>query len=218
MNRGFTLTPAQLRALDTVIPKECWATVSAIKVLGPRLPNLPFEEARAVARAHNYPTAKSYRASRPNHLPINPDMFYKGQFVSWGDWLGHAVLTKGPYRPFEGARSFARSLGLKSKKEWASWISQRPLDIPATPQHIYKQVWKGWGDFLGTGNIQGRNKWISFKTCEDAKTYGRNLGLKNHDAWLVWRKSTERPSDIPSNPNRTYPEWQGVRDWLGLSE
>jgi hypothetical protein len=44
------------------------------------------------------------------------------------------------------------------------------------------------------------------------------LGLKNHDAWLVWRKSTERPSDIPSNPNRTYPEWQGVRDWLGLSE
>lgn len=56
------------------------------------------------------------------------------------------------------------------------------------------------------------NKWRSF---EEARMFVHALGLKNEKEWRVVRK-TSLPDDIPTNPNRTYPdEWSGVGDWLG---
>ena len=35
--------------------------------------------------------------------------------------------------------------------------------------------------------------------------------------WKKWAKSTERPENIPSNPNRVYKNegWINSADWLG---
>src|SRR6476660_3726857 len=60
------------------------------------------------------------------------------------------------WRKFEDARTFARSLGLKSRTEWGAYVTsgKKPTDIPAYPHQTYAEVgWAGMGDWLGTGTI-----------------------------------------------------------------
>ncbi len=46
------------------------------------------------------------------------------------------------WRPFEEAREFARSLGLRNSEEWGKFhkSNQRPADIPSNPRREYKGV------------------------------------------------------------------------------
>ena len=48
------------------------------------------------------------------------------------------------WRPFEEAREFVRSLGLKSVREWEAYCAsgKRPADIPSNPQMAYGNKWK----------------------------------------------------------------------------
>jgi hypothetical protein len=72
-----------------------------------------------------------------------PNIVYKKDWISWGDWLGNE------YRSFTEARKYAHSLGLKSIEEWKKWCKSgnKPEDIPARPDHVYKE-WISYADFL----------------------------------------------------------------------
>jgi hypothetical protein len=56
------------------------------------------------------------------------------------------------FRSFEGARKFVHSLRLKNEAEWKEYSisGEKPVDIPAAPNVVYKQKWKGMGDWLET--------------------------------------------------------------------
>jgi hypothetical protein len=58
-------------------------------------------------------------------------------------------------RPFAKAREFVHGLNLKKSTEWRTFSKsgKRPPDIPSSPDKVYKDEWKGWGDWLGTGII-----------------------------------------------------------------
>ena len=64
------------------------------------------------------------------------------------------------YASFIEAHSFARSLHLKTRKEWRSYVKggvpdkpQKPDNIPAHPDGIYKvKGWQGWKYWLGTAD------------------------------------------------------------------
>jgi hypothetical protein len=105
-----------------------------------------------------------------------------------------------------------RGLGLKGTKEWWAWSKseQRPSDIPAHPERAYRNDgWISWPDWLG-----GRVAWKSFT---EGRALARGLELKGQVAWKEWRKSGQRPSDIPSDPSQTYRDdgWISWPDWLG---
>ena len=40
---------------------------------------------------------------------------------------------------------------ISSQKDWINFckVGDRPVDIPSNPQLKYKDLWKGWADFLG---------------------------------------------------------------------
>jgi hypothetical protein len=131
------------------------------------------------------------------------------------------------WRPFEEARDFARNLGLKSHIEWWRWSSGKlhdprlgelPPDIPATPETVYLEHWKGWGDWLGHGR---RGRWGRWRPFEPAREYARSLNLKSHEKWEALAKDrsvankNRLPDDIPAYPNNVYDEWVGWWDWLG---
>jgi hypothetical protein len=125
---------------------------------------------------------------------------------------------KQTYLPFEEARTFVRSLDLKSKNVWETWAKSddKPADIPAKPSLVYKnQGWLGWGDWLGTGRIA--NQCRLYRPFEEARTFAHKLEFKVRDEWHTWSKSDDRPDDIPSNPDKVYKEqgWVGWGDWLG---
>ena len=85
----------------------------------------------------------------------------------------------GEYLPFEEAREFTKSLRLKSKEEWDKYCKSgnKPNNIPSCPHQVYKNKgWKGYGDFLGTGNI-ALHKMI-FLSFEKAREVTRSLNLK----------------------------------------
>ena len=128
--------------------------------------------------------------------------------------------TKGAGRflPFEEALVFVRSLRLKNQKEWVVWrmSGARAANIPSSPNTVYAHDgWQGMGHWLGTGTIATFNK--VFLPFAEALVFVRSLHLRRQADWYAWRKTGACPTNIPSNPDRTYVHdgWQGWGHWLG---
>ena len=180
-----------------------------------------FEEARCYARSLGLKSHKEWQewrksGLRPRDIPSRPDQVYKDKgWLSWGDFLEYVPVE---IRPFEKARSYAWSLGLKSKEEWREWRKSglSPHDIPSHPDQVYKgKGWLSWGDFLGykEGYVPGE-----YRPFEEARDYVCSLKLKSQKEWEEWSsKSGERPHDIPSHPDEVYKEegWLSWGDFLG---
>ncbi|MFN6078183.1 MAG: helicase-related protein, partial [Bacteroidota bacterium] len=120
--------------------------------------------------------------------------------------------------PFEEAREFVRNLNLKGQKEWFDYCKsgEKPEDIPVAPHLVYKQDgWNTWGDWLGTGSVASHLR--EYRPFEEAREFVHNLNLKGEKEWRDYRKSGNKPEDIPSNPNQTYKQdgWKTWGDWLG---
>ena len=192
----------------------------------------PFEEARDYVRSLGLSSQKKWEewrksGERPPDIPCNPDQVYKEKgWLSWGDFLGykpgHIAEKRSTTKklPFAEARDYVRSFRLKSQKEWREWrkSGQRPPNIPSHPERVYKG--KGWlslGDFLGyrPGYEAGERR-----SFEEARAFVGVLGLNSTKEWEEWRKSEEKPPDIPSNPDRDYKEegWLSWGDFLGFNE
>jgi hypothetical protein len=132
---------------------------------GPKWIRCSFAEARDIARKIGFTSAEDYRRRhRINpHLPAAPqDVF--SEFKGWDDYLG----VKGRrYTPaserlsFEEAKRVVREHGIETLRQFRKW--DRPEGMPANPHHTYPE-WKGWGDFLGTGNTHGTNQYGNPKT------------------------------------------------------
>jgi superfamily II DNA or RNA helicase len=131
-------------------------------------------------------------------------------------------LAKLSWRPFIEARSFARSLGLKSLEEWSEKYTKGeiPADIPIAPWGVYKDSgWISAGDWLGTGNIATQKRvYIDYKKAEKIV---RSLGLQNQTEWYnTTRAKNKKPAileGIPNNPHQTYKDegWKTWNEWLG---
>ena len=67
-----------------------------------------------------------------------------------GDWLGTGYIATGlrKFRPFEEAKVYVHSLGLKGKEGYARYAKsgKKPMDIPASPVRTYEKEWISWGD------------------------------------------------------------------------
>ena len=184
-----------------------------------------FEEARSFVHSlglKNYAEWRAWTTSLkfPRDIPAFPRAFYKDKgWKGYLDWLGTTRNTKRKkYRAFDEARKYVRSLGLKNSREWHMWAKSgsRPDDIPTNPWKVYTgNRWIGLGDWLGTGNSGTRYR--IFLPFEEARTFVRSIGLKGFNDWVAWRKSPERPKDIPAAPHMKYKDngWAGWGDWLG---
>ena len=64
------------------------------------------------------------------------------------------------FRPFLKAREYVWTLKLKNRTECCGYCKSgnKPEDIPASVHEVYKKEFKGWGDWLGSGNISRLNK------------------------------------------------------------
>jgi hypothetical protein len=183
---------------------------------------LPFAPARAIVRKHKLKGQKEWKAwsksgQRPSNIPSKPETVYRDDgWISMPDWLGY----KGQARhkdmlPFAFARSIVRKLNLKSQKEWKAWskAGKRPSNIPGNPHTTYRDDgWISYPDWLGKEG--GRGAMLPFAV---ARAIVWKLKLKGDKEWRAWSSSGQRPSNIPSNPYKTYRDdgWISFPDWLG---
>jgi hypothetical protein len=156
--------------------------------------------------------------NKPDDIPSSPHSVYKKEWKGVGDFLGTGYVAPSDRKhlPYKEARQFARSLGLKSFKEWNRYCNSgdKPDDIPAELYQHYKNEFKGIGDFLGTGVIAPKDR--VFRSFAEAREFARSLGLRSNLEWRQHFKLNKRPDDIPYKVERTYKkEWKGWGDFLG---
>ena len=102
-------------------------------------------------------------------LPKDPDVTWSAEWQGWEDWPGVTL-------PFAAAREVVRGLGLESEQQYAelrkagadlervsaeAWNSGHALKVrqaaaavdtgrlPARPDLVYREEWRGWEDWLG---------------------------------------------------------------------
>ena len=156
---------------------------------------------------------------KPNDVPICPWSTYRKEWKGLGDWLntGNVAPYKRKFRSFNEARRFARSLKLQNFTEWIEFCKSKkvPFDIPSTPYRTYKNKgWKGWGDWLGTGNVAPYNR--KFLSFNQARKYVQPLRLKGYTDWFRYARSGNKPDFIPVVPKQTYrKDWTSWKNWLG---
>lgn len=194
-----------------------------------------FEKAKKFARSLGLKGSTEWRQfcknSLPPDIPANPDRVYADNgWIGYGDWLGTGTVATNQrkYRPFNEARAFAHSLGLKGVAEWRAFCKgilldkgSLPPDIPSKPDNCYlKSGWAGYGDWLDTESIASFAR--TYRKFEEARDYVRGLGLKSVPEWREFSKGNipekgTLPSDIPAAPQQVYANkgWAGVSDWLG---
>lgn len=141
-----------------------------------------------------------------------------------------AILVTGTYwpgtwLPFEEARVIARSLGLRSRPQWEAFVKSPAFQdpqfarIPTAPRETYQGKFKGWGDFLGTGNVRGLSQFVSY---EEAKRIIQPIiqAMENpprdEDQWFAALRLVRIPECIPRAPRNWYrDEFLGFSDFLG---
>jgi len=110
-------------------------------------------------------------------LPLRPHLEYADSgWIDWEDWLGTDI----GYRDFMSTRKFVHSLKLRNKTEWFDFCRGRLIHKPRKAKNIYTYPdlafkddgWKGWGDWLGTGNT-GKDWQGTLKAGEDAQGQGQ---------------------------------------------
>ena len=188
-----------------------------------------FESVRELARGLKLSGQREWAkycksGNKPDDIPSDPSRSYKNKgWVNWGDFLGtnRVAVYKKNFLPFEEARKFVHSLKIKGQIEWREYCNSgnKPDNITSSPYLIYKNKgWKGYGDWLGTGNIANFEK--QFRDFNSAREFVRKLGLKEEKEWKEYSKSSKRPEDIPSRPERTYKNkgWNGYSDFLGTEK
>jgi hypothetical protein len=168
--------------------------------------------------------------SRPIDVPVSPQSVYPHAWRGWGDFLGTGFVHAKEFRPFEEARAFVRSLGLRDSDEWKEWarggrpdLPGRPGDIPHSPGRAYRDAgWISMGDWLGTGFVALTRR--EFRPFEAARSFARELRLRTMKEWVAWSAGKldtrpdlpPRPADIPACPYQIYEdEWVSFGDWLG---
>ena len=185
---------------------------------------LPYNEAMEFVRSLGLKSQKEWyeyskSGNKPDDIPSNTQTVYKHKgWKGWGDWLGTGIVAPQDkqYRPHNEAMEFVRSLKLKSQKEWIDYCKSgnKPDDIPADPNQTYKNDFKGYGDFLGTGTIRTQDR--VYRPYKEAREFASSLNLKGEKEWLEYCKSGNKPHDIPSAPRDVYKkDWKGTGDFLG---
>ena len=106
--------------------------------------------------------------------------------------------------PFLQAREYVHKLSLKNQSEWSKYCKsgKRPVFIPSVPSRQYKEQWKGWGDWLGTGYVANFER--EYLPFEEAKKIVHSFGLGSKEDWETYVKSGKKPGTSPSDPSYVY--------------
>ena len=212
--------PKKFPSAPDKVYKNKWK--SWMHFFGTAIKWMSFEKAKTYIQSLNIPSEKKFRAwvkseKKPKNFPLHPNITYREEWISWGDFLGtgNIAYEKKEFMSFEEAKTFIQSEGIKTNAEFQEWKREgkRPAAFPSTPDKVYEE-WVSWGDFLGTENISTRQR--EFMSFEEAKVFIRSEGIRTYIQFIKWKQAGKRPERFPTAPNRTYKtEWISWRDFLG---
>lgn len=172
--------------------------------------------------------SKTKRTKPPFYLPKYPHLFWDNfkELGGWADYLGPSYRGTREYhaRSYRDARRFARGLHLHGQHEWEKYCrgqleethGLRPADIPTNPDKVYREQFKGFGDWLGTKNVSCREINKTFWKYPKTKGYILSIGINSSIQYRKWVRGEikglpPRPPKVPKWPEHTYKNkgWEG---------
>ncbi len=134
---------------------------------------------------------------KPYDIPANPSSIYeKSGWIDIGDWLGTYRKKRGKdedpgdtWLPFEEAKRYVHTLGLREYYDWQNYINGhylnlplKPLDIPKSPNYVYKREgWSDWADWLRGASDEIKNKPELVKTIDQHSLKRLNINSIEFD-------------------------------------
>ena len=129
--------------------------------------------------------------------------------VAFGNWVS-----------YKNAQKFAIINNIKSISQWAEFFKKNKVskDIPRSPNAIYKEEWKSWGDFFKTGIVASIKLHESYVNYQTAKKIIQKFKLKSGNDFVKFHKTYKNFKDlnIPKAPGNTYDEWENWPTFLGV--
>ena len=117
---------------------------------------------------------------------------------------------------YRKAQQLIKKQKIQTKPMFEKWSrsKKRPDNFPSNPHMTYKQQWKGWGYFLGTGRtLEKRKNFMSYKKVQQLI---KKQKIQTKSMFEKWSRSKKRPDNFPSNPNQVYlKNWKGWKTFLG---
>jgi hypothetical protein len=166
-----------------------------------------YEEAKKEVQEIGFKSIADYKQNRPPHLPSTPEQVYKKEWKNWGEFLGIENIRNREWPSYEEAKKEVQGIGFK---RIADYLQNRPSHLPSDPERVYSEEWKGWGEYLGTGNVRTKN----FLEYEEAKKEVQEIGFES-----ITDYQQNRPSHLPSDPHRVYSkEWISWIEFLGTKK
>lgn len=167
-----------------------------------------FSEASQAVQALGITTRQEYeeRYHEDPLLPSTPNKYYSEEWAEYHHpWL--AFLGKPePYQLYFEASRAALDLEITSRRDY---IKRRHLDpkLPASPQSVYDDVWKGWNAFLK----KGPNPEL-YRLYTVASRAAVNLGIKSKMDYFKWHYLDPK---LPAHPELVYKDmWSGWKEFL----
>ena len=130
-----------------------------------------------------------------------------------------AFKTKKSFMSHTSARKFIIKKKITTKNEFQDWsrTKKRPKNFPSNPRMTYKEQWKGWGYFLGTGRTAENRK--NFMNYKKAQQFIQKQKIQTKPMFEKWSRTKKRPDNFPSNPHQTYlKKWKGWKHFLGTDK
>jgi hypothetical protein len=122
---------------------------------------LDYETASSILKSKGIKSNSQFRVFKksgllPKNFPLNPEKYFKEIWSKKGGWggflgTGYIVNIKREYYDFETAKKTVKTLNIISKTKWFEFTKTDdfPIQLPISPNIVYKSKWKGWADFLG---------------------------------------------------------------------
>jgi hypothetical protein len=188
---------------------------------------LPFEEARQYVRSlglKNQTEWFEYCASpnRASFIPSRAKDVYSDKWINTADWLGTNYVSmfeaSDKQLSYVDAKKYISKLGIKFKsiKEYSDYVRKNNIEcLPIDPKGKYKKTgdWISFSDYLGTDVTANQNK--NFWSYTQAKNFLKKLKLKNREEFNIYKKSGKKPKELANDKCVYGNEWKGWGDFLG---
>jgi hypothetical protein len=192
----------------------------------------PYKDAKKIIQKYKFLNNQEYfkftqtKDFKNLNIPHSPNNTYNRKkynyaWEGWGEFLGSGNYQsiKKLYS-FKKAKLFARSLNLKSSKDWSTYAKNNTLPdgMPVAIHGFYSKnkKWKGLPEFLGSNSRDPKKVSESFVKYHEAKKIIKNYKILNTKDWKIFSTSGKRPEIVPAAPDRFYKNkgWKGWGDFL----
>lgn len=167
-----------------------------------------FNEARKVARSHNFRTQSHYIR---NCLRIDsrfhtaPDRVFT-EWNGWEDYLG--IDVEADFFRYEEAKALMREQNIQSNSQYLKYRGNESR-LPRMPQITWKEEWIDWPTFLG-------QRIDPYPTYEQAQAAAKVLDVLDEQEY---RKDYLLDPRLPKHPYRLYEQdWKGWDHYLARGE